>query len=432
MYASKVSVENFGPFPEADFAFSEEGINLVVGNNATGKTQLCGAIIAAIVGPSALEIREGCNGPSSVAVELVEESTVEVSSITVSQPKGKVVVSHAACPLAIKIMATMSDPCGPSLLLSEETLDRRSVEVEVELLEQFVPAKLKQSELWMQIAKNGVASRIASRGEQALMSLVREVAVRKRTDVKIPLLVDDFSIWRDEQTRSFGTEILHAISESSQVIVFSSRPSEMLSKNALVLKSPAEIRNSLAGYNYRSFTLPRPRQQSRGKRLLWIRGGKFPRQEDRVCELKEVRGGHPVASIKSLVDQYAVAFMNAGRPQAGSIFWGVRDDLSIVGVHLTDHDCDELRRVVTEKLHQIVPAIAPTAYEIELHPVRDGVAAIENLYIVEVRIPAVRRTLLFATGGQEVYVKTDGGKRRLSVVEIQYELPRRAGIDPTF
>lgn len=125
--------------------------------------------------------------------------------------------------------------------------------------------------------------------------------------------------------------------------------------------------------------------------------------------------------------------MNSGRPQDGSVFWGIRDeDLSIIGVSLTDRDCDELRRVVTEKLHQIVPSIAPTAYQVELHPVSDGIKPIDNLYLVEVRIPAMRRTLLFATGSQEVYVKTDAGKRRLSAVEIQYELLRRVGIDPTF
>jgi hypothetical protein len=31
-----------------------------------------------------------------------------------------------------------------------------------------------------------------------------------------------------------------------------------------------------------------------------------------------------------------------------------------------------------------------------------------------------------------IYVKTDGGKRRLSAVEIQIELLRRVGIDSTF
>ena len=55
-----------------------------------------------------------------------------------------------------------------------------------------------------------------------------------------------------------------------------------------------------------------------------------------------------------------------------------------------------------------------------------------DTYVVEVRVPSVRRTLLFATGRQEVYVKTDAGKRKLTVVEIQQELIKRFGLDPDF
>jgi hypothetical protein len=236
----------------------------------------------------------------------------------------------------------------------------------------------------------------------------------------------------DHATRNFAVEILNAISELSQVIVFSSRQTALIGGEILELVRPKQAVASLAGYNNRLF-VPRRQTRARQQGPLWIKGGKFPRQESRSCELKEIKGANPIASIKSLVDQYAVAFMNSGHPLDGSVFWGIRDeDLSITGVSLTERDCDELRRVVTEKLHQIVPSIAPTAYQVELHPVSDGIKPIDDLYLVEVRIPAMRRTLLFATGSQEVYVKTDAGKRRLSAVEIQCELLRRVGIDPTF
>ncbi|MBB3121774.1 AlbA family DNA-binding domain-containing protein [Pseudoduganella violacea] len=142
-------------------------------------------------------------------------------------------------------------------------------------------------------------------------------------------------------------------------------------------------------------------------------------------------GGNPLGAIKGIVDQYVVAFMNAGIAQEDAIFLGIRDsDRSIVGVQLQPQDCDELRRIVTERLHQIVPPIAPTSYRIELHPVSNGFAPIDDLFVVEVRVPSVRRTLLFATGGQEVYVKTDAGKRKLSAIELQQELIQRLGIDP--
>src|SRR5262249_23643171 len=95
----------------------------------------------------------------------------------------------------------------------------------------------------------------------------------------------------------------------------------------------------------------------------------------------------------------------------------------------SEQDCDEVRRVVTDKLHQITPTLAPTAYRIEMHHVTDGMQVIPNLYVIEIRVPAARRALLYATGGGEVYVKTDYGKRRLSVVRIQLELLNRVGVD---
>ncbi|CAB3963807.1 DNA replication and repair protein RecF [Burkholderia aenigmatica] len=434
MYIDNVSIKNFGPFSAAGFAFSGRSVTFVVGGNASGKTQLCGAIVAAIVGRSAIRVREGATGPSHVTVTLIEDDLTEVSTLSVSaDSRGQIAVSHAPCPLAMRILTTMSDPDGPCLLLAEESMGRSLVKGDWEVIERLLPDRIRQGERWSRLSKNGThLGRLASQGEQALMSLLWEFVVRKKANLRLPLLVDDIAMRWDYATRNFALEILDAISELSQVIVFSSRQSPLIGGEILELVRPKEAVTSLAGYNDRSFM---PRRQTRARRQgpLWIRGGKFPRQENRSCELKEIKGANPIASIKSLVDQYAVAFMNSGRPQDGSVFWGIRDeDLSIIGVSLTDRDCDELRRVVTEKLHQIVPSIAPTAYQVELHPVSDGIKPIDNLYLVEVRIPAMRRTLLFATGSQEVYVKTDAGKRRLSAVEIQYELLRRVGIDPTF
>jgi Putative DNA-binding domain len=189
--------------------------------------------------------------------------------------------------------------------------------------------------------------------------------------------------------------------------------------------------HSLTYYNY--FIERQRPSPTRPRQLKWVRGSTFPNQENRWCELKEIKGANPIGSIKSVVDQYAVAYLNAGLSRAGAIFWGVRnEDLAIIGVNLSNRQCDELRRIVIEKLHQITPPLAPTAYEIYLHPVSDGGRYVPDLYLVEVRIPPARRTFLFSTGNQEVYVKTDAGRKKLSALEIQQELLKRLSIDPSF
>lgn len=226
-------------------------------------------------------------------------------------------------------------------------------------------------------------------------------------------------------------KMLETIAQTSQVIVLTHKQPSFGIENPIYLKSRVASIRSLAYYNNLiEQQAPRLKPRARAK---WVRGSIFSLPESRTCELKEIKGGHPVAAIRSVVDHYVVAFLNAGYPQEGRILWGIRDvDRTITGVPLSDQDCDELRRVVTDKLHQISPTLAPTAYRIELYPITDGLQVIPNLYVLEIRVPAARRTFLYATGGGDVYVKTDAGKRRLSPLEIQHELLNRVGIDVPF
>ena len=51
-----------------------------------------------------------------------------------------------------------------------------------------------------------------------------------------------------------------------------------------------------------------------------------------IMNFKEVKGDNPVRSISSIVDEYAVAFLNIGRKGVGRVYWGVSDDRKVVGV----------------------------------------------------------------------------------------------------
>lgn len=298
-------------------------------------------------------------------------------------------------------------------------------------MENVVPEAIRGDPLWGELQRRGVFEReLGSRGQRSVVELIAQLVVRRRALFKLPLIVDEGAWHWPQDFLPFVHRVLGEIAKDSQVIVLAPRDMGVGDSSVQVISARREG-NSLAAFNpwyaTRSPNLRRTRQSK------WIKGTKYPVQESRVCEFKEVKGGNPLGSIKGVVDQYAVAFLNAGLPQEGAIFWGIRDDdRAIVGVQLRPRECDELKRIITERLHQIVPPIAPTAYRIDLHPVGDGVAVLDDLYVVEVRVPSVRRTLLFATGGQEVYVKTDAGKRKLSALELQQELVRRLGVDPDF
>ncbi|MCA8088890.1 ATP-binding protein [Burkholderia cenocepacia] len=431
MYFTQIRLRNFGPFSDAQFEFEPNAINWVIGNNASGKTQMAGAMLAAIVGKPALSLTAGGVGPSTVALTLGEGDATETVSLQVTESSwGKPEVSKTTGALALQTLAAMADSEGQRLMIGHvretdlETLDFDEVGA-------LLPRELTSHPGWTELKRRrNRASYIGSGAQDSAVELIAQIVARRRVRFKLPLIVDEvFWHWpRDEH--QFLLLLLREIAQDSQVFLLCPhRDGIEVDSGSLLQMSTTPSGTSLAAFN--SWYETRKPNFQRSRRLKWIRGAQYPAQENRTCEFKEVKGGNAVGAIKGVVDQYAVAFLNAGLPQEGAIFWGIRDaDRAIVGVELRPQECDELRRIVTERLHQIVPPIAPTAYRIDLHPVSDGSNMIDNFYVVEVRVPSIRRTLLFATGGQEVYVKTDAGKRKLSALELQQELIQRLGVDP--
>lgn len=146
-------------------------------------------------------------------------------------------------------------------------------------------------------------------------------------------------------------------------------------------------------------------------------------EETRYHEFKEIKGLNPVRAIRKIVDEYVVAFLNR---EGGRIYWGIRDeDRVVVGVHLNFRQRDEIRRAITDQICRIQPALAPSAYQVNFHDVyQDGQAA-PDLFVIEVVVPRSQNNLLYFTGANEVFVKTDAGKKRLSGLELQDEIVRR-------
>ncbi len=324
-----------------------------------------------------------------------------------------------------EILSALSNSNGPQFLLSEHSKPRG---LNLASAERLLPEGIKEDQDWLHFRDLLDVKHGSSQGVQHLRVLVEEFVVRQEKPTKLPLILSDFFGPLDSAAMDLSVGLLAFLAESQQIIITTNR--HLPFRNAIVTKLDgcSSQTKTLAYYNYAL-----ERQQPRFVSIRpskWVKGRAFAKQEDRSCEFKEVKGDNPLGSIKSVVDQYVVAFLNAGVPQEGVIFWGIRnEDRVITGVNLSDQGCDELRRIVTEKLHQITPTLPPTRYQIDLHPISDGQHTIRNLYVVEVRVPSVRRSLLFATGSQEVYVKTDSGKKKLSALEIQHELLHRHGID---
>lgn len=442
MYIKEAAASHFGPFENIKVDFRETGLNVIEGFNASGKTQLAGAILAAIIGRSAIRLDQGGKSPSSVAVVLAEQDYTERVSVVAtasSDRSTKVVqkieyVPHKAPKrqLSLGLLSAISDVNSPSFFLDFESKNGQLTAADIRQLDAFISKELRTSKPWRAFRESSTFREdVLSQGQQQAAQLIRELAIRTKMASRIPLLIDD-NLWAlDHVWREFAFQMIHDISKKTQVLLFTTAKNLPFGQVVASLDERPRTALNLASYNY---ALIRQKVRLAVKpRAKFMLGQRYPSQENRICEVKEVKGHNAVSSIKGVVDQYVVAYLNSAEPLDGRILWGVTNDTrTVVGVSLTDMECDELRRVVTEKLHQITPAIAPTAYRIELHPIGDGGKIVPHLYLVEVIVPSSRRTLLFATGSQDVYVKTDAGKKKLNVAEIQQELLRRCGIDGVF
>lgn len=141
-------------------------------------------------------------------------------------------------------------------------------------------------------------------------------------------------------------------------------------------------------------------------------------------EFKEIKGINTIDSILSLADQYVVAYLNEKTNQRGRIIWGVTDtERKVVGVKLDYKQRDELSKRITEKLGQIQPSLPPSIYNINIEKVFDkALNEIEGLFIVEIFVEPYENNFLYSTSKGDVYIKTDGGKKKLTSIELQQEL----------
>lgn len=440
MYFSRFRLKNFGPFTEQEINFTPKGLNIIEGQNCTGKTQIAGAILATIIGKPAIQIHKEGELPAALELEVCEGGHCEriklsidtdsVGNKKITQTIESQSVEGQNKRLTFQLMASLSDVEEPQIFEARQNNETVLTHKEIELYEKILNRNPTLRKTWNDLySKEILTTTTRSIGQSSVVSTIKDLLDRTNPKKKYPIIIDgDRYNSLDTRNYEFCIQLIRELAKNTQVIFFT--PLLGIAPE-LTVKTLPKLDYSIKNAVYYNMILDRTSPKQKIERTKFILGNRLDFQEDRTCEFKEVKGTNPLSSIKSLADQYAVAFLNAGRSQTGSIYWGISDsDQKIIGVRLNSNECDELRRIVTEKLHQITPPIAPTAYRIQLHKISDGKKIIPELYIVEISVPSSRRTLLFATGSQEVYIKTDAGKKKLTMQEIQHELLTRVGIEP--
>ena len=157
----------------------------------------------------------------------------------------------------------------------------------------------------------------------------------------------------------------------------------------------------------------------RPTRIRFVQGQPVPFEETLFYEFKTIKENskNPVSPITNAADEYAVAFLNR---KGGRIFWGIRDgDRITTGVTCNEQQRDEIRVCVSEKLGSIEPPISVEHWQLEFHQVQNLQAqVIEDLWVVELVVPPPQERHVFYTGSGQLFVKTDGGRKKLRGPEV--------------
>jgi len=147
--------------------------------------------------------------------------------------------------------------------------------------------------------------------------------------------------------------------------------------------------------------------------------------ENRNIEYKEIKGNSPVNSIIDVAEIYINAFLNSRVVGIGTIKWGISDKRIVKGVIISKDDQDVISRKIAERVGQMKPYVSSDCVEVVFQNIADESKIIEDLYVVEVVVKSWTNDILFSTSKGEVYIKTEGGKKRLDAYGIQEELRGR-------
>ncbi|ENM5907571.1 putative DNA binding domain-containing protein [Vibrio mimicus] len=424
MYIKSLKSRGYSVFPSLEISFVPNDLNVIQGQNASGKTQIFGALRACIEGEKCLNRGPFVEG-DFLEVELVENGREHLLGYQVNH-LNKLTKTSEENAFIKEVHESIAFSDMPCIFIDENHKFNASnilqSDVELGVIERFKDC------LGEDIMEGFFSSsdKVHSNSLSFIYLIVNECLLRLTRGLHLPLVLDCMGFeFLDEISKRKVLNLLKLHSDSFQTIVFASQACELQPANLVLDIKPSESKgfgsifyknNGMVGHQaklQKTVTKLNP-----GYHL----GAELKKDENLETEYKEVKGNNAVNSIKDIADQYIVAFLNSPQLKQGRILWGVTDtNREVVGVSLNYSQRDDLRRNLVNKLHDIQPTIPPSCYRVEFKPVYLKNKPVNDLYVLEVSVSPFESEFLFCTTKKEVFIKTDGGKRKLSPYEIQLE-----------
>lgn len=399
MFIKEIRLENFGPIEHQRFPLCNDKVNVIFGDNAMGKTQLLVAVYSVFFGSKFLQYHQNSKreGYTHLQVHSADENIALIQHHT-SQSSHILLKSFDDIKKLSKINCENLFFYFPDL---ERTRHQKYTRSDIQNAQRFLwNLGLKEHHILGSCLAKAEINVVMSSSEQRYLDFVCLLA-------KIPagsiLIADSILAGMDETI--FAQQNI----------------------NALYLLPPSR-QMSPVSYNYQMIwrNMSGTAAADTGDSIepvLYRTGDLFPYGENHTIELKEIKGNRPCNSIIANAEIYVNAYLNSSLQETGKIFWGVANDRIIMGVRLSYEEIDTIQRKISEVLSQAEPYVSPDLYNIKFNKIATASGEIQpDTYIVEVDVFPYSGDWLYATSKGEVFIKTPGGKRKLSNLEIQEQI----------
>lgn len=436
MYIKSINIENVGCFSNIHFDLSP-GINLIAGINGSGKTTALVTIYSMFQNEELFQYNETSESEEISQIILNIKSNNENLKIKKRYTNGHNEIVFSTFRDIEKISKIDRKKIFlwnvEEIFHSGMSLSAKDIKRAIDFMHLY---EIDEIEKYEKIFVENRKHYLMSGGQQTFIKILSILSMLPEGSV---LLMDEAFARIDSYTIERILNLMQKMNNIQFIISIGSYAvtENMEKHNILHLSDKFEYKRRFLTVNYRNFS-----KQSIAKQLLNLSTSEDVLQETKIIryqinsavdeeekrdvEFKEIKGSNPCDTIVATAEIYIVAFLNSRSSGIGTIKWGIDNSGTVVGVNLSRDQRDVVRRKLTERLSQIEPYLSPDLVHINFWEIVDEQGKlIPELYIVEISVKAEMHDELFATSKNEVYMKTESGKRKLSAHEVQLELKAR-------
>ena len=425
MYLEKIHVYNFGPVKSFNCNLLINKPNFILGDNAVGKTQIIGAIYALFHDNRVIHFNKELDTVAEISLTFnINDSSLKLKKEYSKSGSRIIFEEYDDINRCTDINKNHIFFYNNDNLSINNKLNYNYMKL-IDFIEQLNVSTPELKNLFIKLyeAEKYV---LLSAGEQKIIGILNQIIDMPSGAIFIG---DSLFSALDNNAIKIIINIINKV-KNVQFILFEKACYKLLSEHEHSFIPYIKERSiqSPVYYNYEALSNSKIKKiVSDNKQIINYRlNDTIPEEECRNVEFKEIKGKNQCNSIIKNAEIYIVSYLNSHEvADKGRILFGISDSRVVKGVPLASKDKDTIRKRISEQMNNAQPYISSDKYQIQFQEIINEEGIVENLYIVEISVSLTYSTLLFATANGEVYIKTEGGRRKLNTYEIQAEVLSR-------